>query len=140
MDLTSVEDLAVDACLNDFHLAGADARQRPVVQALPAVAEPVAGTRVGPAMNPSRDTDISRTVADTGVSFLVCCARDRTVPRISSLGPTHLATRASMGPRPAHSTRGGRLARIVNRERRFCFHRGSPRSGVATGTDESGSD
>ena len=44
-----VEDLAEDG-----HLT----RKGPLVQAFPAVAEPVARSCIGPAMNPSRDMDM----------------------------------------------------------------------------------
>jgi hypothetical protein len=46
------QDLAVDARTNEFHLLGPGTGQRPVVQALTAVAEPIAGSRVGPGDEP----------------------------------------------------------------------------------------
>ena len=55
-----VDDLAVDAPpaggLDVVDVAAA--RERPFVQALPAVTEPVVRPSLGPAMNPSRDMDM----------------------------------------------------------------------------------
>jgi hypothetical protein len=56
-----VDDPAVDAAQTADRLDvvdAASARNRPLVQAVPAVPRPLSGPSLGPAMNPSRDVDM----------------------------------------------------------------------------------
>ena len=55
-----VHDLAVHAvqAADDLLVTFGCVRQKPLVQAVPAVAEPLPGPSLGPAMNPSTDIDM----------------------------------------------------------------------------------